>query len=778
MNMAGGVQCKFQLTRQDPNLVNLNSQITADNLQYSSGEQKLDIHKAAISPSGSLVLQNNEPQRAVLNKTRIDVDEKVVLTTAGTFNFGPKDWNAELNVENAQIPYLLSLARGLGIHALDPYEGGRGQIHLPITASYDPQAGTIASSGDGGIRGLGMNDDTVADELSIKWQKVVYASGTGLLTLQDATVQATRGDSRFLNLVASNVEFRPGKDMTVRGKASADAQVKPALAAVYTLLKKPAPNIAGKLKLAGDLQTEGQTIGLVGQATIDDLEVGTGQQTVRQEQVRLDYDARVDNQNSSVDIRKAALESTPFSAKVAGTIREFQTKQVLDINGQYQADWDQIMPIVYELSPGMKETLALHGKHGDEFTLRGPANDPNAQPVFRGLTVEGLAVGWESGNVCGMTLGAAKLEPGLANGILKLPNTSIPASGGAINLGATVDMTTSAPRLHMPGQMRLLDNVDLNGQISRQLLSRVNPLFSDVAEITGKLSVVLQDIDLPMGEAIKQEGSGHGQLFMENVRAAPSGAFGALVRVAMSDQKGKGAQAGQQGGLLNKLEAANPLAGVAQQVPLGEKESQPGAVDIRIGNPTFEIKNGRINYDHFVMAFPSGAELVYSGWVGFDDSMTMYVGTPVTSGLLQMAGVKGPTAQYAGVLEGARIDVPIAGTRTSPKLDFSKVDVKPLVEQAIKNLAVQGIKTAAVAAVPGGAVVAGLASGSGQGSAIPGASAIRGILPGGHPQSQPQASATQTQPASTQPQAAATQPQQKSSLPGEGILKAVMPGKK
>jgi hypothetical protein len=603
---------------------------------------------------------------------------------------------------------------------------------------------------------------------------VIYASGSGLLTLQDATVQATRGDSRFLNLVASNVELRPGKDMAVRGKVDALAELQPALAAVYTLIKKPAPNLAGNLKLVNELQTENQTIGLVGQATIDDLEVGTGQQTVRQEQVRLDYDAQVDNQNSSIDIRTVALASAPLSAKVTGSIREFQTKQVLDINGQYQADWDQVMPIVYELSSGMKETLALHGKHQDDFTLRGPANDPGAQPVFRGLTVEGLAVGWESGNVCGMALGAAKFEPSLADGVLQLPNTSIPASGGAINLGATVDMTAKTPRLHMPGQMRLLDNIDLNGQISKQLLSYANPLFSDVTEITGKLSVVLQDVDLPMGDAIKQEGTGRGQLFMENVRAAPSGAFGALVRIAMSDQQNKGAQEGEQGGpggLLKKAVTANPLAKAVQQVPVGKPEEQPGAVDIRIGSPTFEIANGRINYDHFAMAFPSGAELVFSGWVGFDDTMTMYVGTPVTSGLLQMAGVKGPTAQYAGVLEGARVDVPLVGTRTTPRLDFSKIDVKPLVEQAVKNLAVKGVKTAVVAAVPGGAVVAAIASGDGKSSVIPGASALRSVLPGGSPQSQPQSPASQTQPVSTQPQ-------RKGGLPGQGILKGLLPGKK
>lgn len=788
LRLAGGIQGQFQLARANPNQVNLNSQITANNLQYRSGETRLDIRQATMNPNGSLVLRNNQLQQAVLKETKVDVDQQVQATTAGTYNFGPKSWDADLNIEDAQIPYLLTLAHGLGIHALDQYQGYRGQIHLPITASYNPQAGTIASNGDGNIRDLGVGNNTAIDMLSIKWQHLAYAPGKGLVSVPSATVQAANGNNRFLNVVASEVEFRPGKNMAVRGKVNADAQVQPTLAAAYTLAQKPAPNLAGQLHMTSNLQTEGQTIGLAGQATVDNLQVGAGQQTVRQEQVRLNYDAQVDNQSSTVNIRQAALQSAPLSAKVNGTVHDFRTTQVLDIHGQYEADWDQVMPIVYEFSPGMKDTVALHGKDRDEFTVRGPADDPNAQPAFRGLTTQGLAVGWQSGRVYGVDLGAGKLEPTLADGVLKLPKTTIPASGGSINLGATIDMTTKTPTLHMPGQTRLLDNINLNGQIGRQLLSYVNPLFSDVTGMEGKVSMVLQDIEVPLGEAIKQTGTGHGQLFMENVRVAPTGAFGALAKIAMSAQPGQGGrgQSGQQQGrfgALNELGAVNPLGGAGQQAPLGQAEQQPGAVDIRIGNPTFEISNGKIHYDNFTMAFPNGVDMVFSGWVGFDDSMKMYVGVPVTAGLLQMAGVKGPTAQYASVLQGARVDVPIAGTRTSSRLDFASIKIQPLVDQAIRNLAAQGIQQGIRTAVPGAALVPGLVPGSGQqgqGPSLPGEGIIRGILPGGQQQNQQQTSQQQTgqQQQGQQQEGQQQQQQQGGGLPGEGLLKNLLPGHK
>ncbi len=89
------------------------------------------------------------------------------------------------------------------------------------------------------------------------------------------------------------------------------------------------------------------------------------------------------------------------------------------------------------------------------------------------------------------------------------------------------------------------------------------------------------------------------------------------------------------------------------------------------------------------MTFPDGFDLRFRGSVGFDDRLELWVSLPVRPALLEKLGVKGPLQDYAKVLVGSRVEIPLAGTRLQPRLDLSKVDVKPLIEKAAKSLATE-----------------------------------------------------------------------------------------
>jgi hypothetical protein len=311
--------------------------------------------------------------------------------------------------------------------------------------------------------------------------------------------------------------------------------------------------------------------------------------------------------------------------------------------------------------------MNLKGDSSSKFTIAGPAWQEGVQPPYRGVTAEGLDIGWQSGDVYGIALGKAALSPRLADGKVELPAASFPASGGTMSLGAKVDLTGKEPQLRIPGLLQLMQDIDLNGEIGRQLLSFINPLFSQVAAMTGKVSMRLQDIDVPLGEGIKRSGTGRGHMDLANLRIEPGGgAFGTLVKLS-----GQAGQGGQQ------------------------------ALDIKVGNPDFQIDNGRIKYDNFTMTFPNGFDVVFHGSVGFDNTVDLLMGLPITPELLQQLGARGPVAQYASVLKGQRIDVPISGMRGEPKLDFSKVNIEPLVQQAIKNVASQGLQEGIKGAIPG-----------------------------------------------------------------------------
>ena len=690
IELGGALAGRFTAVRAGDSEVKVTSSIQATNLHYVSGDQKLDVRQASLNPDASLLLQNQNPQRVVLHSLGADIDKQIQAEAGGWYDFQGKAWKTDVNLQQAQLPYLVAKARNLGIQAFEQYAGCSGAItDLRLTAGWDPQAGAITSSGGGTVTGLGVNDKPVAEKIALRWQEVAYMPKTGQASLQTATLKAD-----FADLAAESVKYQPGPNMVLNGKVNAGADVGRTLAAAYLLAgnKQEPPAVSGQMKLASNLQTRGQVVSLDGDATVDNFQVGSGETALRQQQVQLAYNTQIDNQNETIDLRQAKIVSAPLTATVAGTIREFRTRQVLDVRGDYQAKWEQVLAIVHEFAPATAKTVDLRGTSASRFTVAGPAWQESVRPAYRGVTAQGPDISWESGQVYGLELGRAVLSPHMADGRLELPVAEIPASGGTLSIGGTVDMTGETPQLRIPGKLQLMRDINLNSDIGRQLLSYVNPLFSNVAGLDGKVSMVLQDIDLPMGEAIKQTGSGRGQLNMDNVRVKPAGAFGLLVQVAGATSQGKGqtGKAGPLGGL-------SEIGGLGGQGQAGQANPQE-AVDIRIGNPTFVIGNGRINYDNFVLTFANGVEMVFSGWVGFDDTVKMFVGMPVTAGLLQLAGVKGPVAQYAGVLQGARIDVPLVGSRTDPKLDFSHINVQPLVEQAIKNLASQGIRTA----IPGG----------------------------------------------------------------------------
>lgn len=728
--LAGGVEGTFQLARVNDSQVNFSSRVNASNVQYASGDRRLRIDQAAIDQNeGSLVLADQRLQRVEIKNVQANVDRQVLAQASGVYSFQGGGWQTDATVQQAQMPYLLTLARNLGIRALDGYQGYSGTVeNLAVSAAYDPQAGAITSNGQGAIGNLAVDEEPVADSISLRWQEVAFAPDTGRARLRNASLQAP-----FAELTAADVQYQPGDTPAVSGQVRANAQLQPTFAAVYRLARREQPPaVAGQLEFRSDVATQGQVVTLSGQAVVDGLQVGTGEQTVQQDRVQFAYDAQVDNQRNVVTVRRADLESNLLAARVNGTVEEFRSRQMLNLSGQYSADWDQVMPLLYEVSPGLREKVALAGSSRSDFRVSGPAHQPDARPVFRGVTTDGFAIGWASGKLAGLELGQAQLQPRLNDGRLDLPTTAIPASGGTLNIGGIVDLTPEVPWLRIPGELRALDNINLNSEIGRELLSYINPLFSEVAGIDGRASLVLTNIDIPLGEPIQRTGTGRGKLDLQNVRLQPGGTLGTLAQIA----------------------------GVSLQ-PRQDRQM----MGMRIGSPEFEIRDGRIHYDNFAMIFPNGVEMVYSGSVGFDGSVNLFVGVPVTPGLLTQFGVAGPVVPYAAVLKDMRVDVPIVGSRTAPKLDFAKVNIKPLIEQAARKLTIEGgLETARdLLPVPKG-VLPGDRPAEGR-PALPGEGIIRGVLPGGQKEQAPQ----------TQP---SPQTQQRRGLPGQGLLRELLPGQK
>ena len=343
--------------------------------------------------------------------------------------------------------------------------------------------------------------------------------------------------------------------------------------------------------------------------------------------------------------------------KVQGVVRKFRTTRDLDLTGRYTASWDDLMPLLRQFAPDVAQKVAFSGRPASEIRITGPANRPQVRPVYRGLDA-GLNVGWAGGQAYGLKLGKALLSPSLHDGQLNVPVATITAGEGKVRLGCLVDFQPTEPMLRMPGKTQVLEGVPITAELGKDLLSRINPIFSELemGQAEGKISLLVDDLRFPVKKELLNRAGGKGHLDLTDMKIVPRGLLATLLEL----------------------------------VEVDPEKAQP----VKVSGVDFMIKDGRLEYDNFTMTFVDTLDLQFYGSVGFDDTLDMGVSIPVRTALLERFKVSG--TQYVRFFEGIRVKIPIVGTRLNPRLDLSKVDIRPLIQRAIRAfLAEEAAKRAA-----------------------------------------------------------------------------------
>ncbi|MCY2931084.1 MAG: hypothetical protein NTV86_16670 [Planctomycetota bacterium] len=180
------------------------------------------------------------------------------------------------------------------------------------------------------------------------------------------------------------------------------------------------------------------------------------------------------------------------------------------------------------------------------------------------------------------------------------------------------------------------------------MLSRVNPVIAGLGSLEGAISLRMTSFRVPLDDTARTAAAGSGRLELTDVHFRPAGLLGELL----------------------------VMAGVSgtQQLTM-----QPLSVDFRIARGALEYENLRVVID-------TSFDLIFSGRVGFNDSLQMSVSVPVSEALLRKLAPHAPVGDYARHLKGARITIPLTGTRQSPQLDFKHVKADDLLRKAADAL--------------------------------------------------------------------------------------------
>lgn len=268
---------------------------------------------------------------------------------------------------------------------------------------------------------------------------------------------------------------------------------------------------------------------------------------------------------------------------------------------------------------------------------------------------------WDSVETYGLVLGEATFKTTFRNERFDLPVVTIPVSsaisrqdqpGGVLRVGCEIDFSAPDPVLKVPGVLDVAENIPIYHELGSDLLSRIFPIFYEPQKLTGRVSMSVEDLLLPMGESINRTGSGRGKLVLKDVKI-------------ISD------------GLMTNL--AN-LGGLAPPTDL---------TSMKISDLLFEIKQGRCYYDDLTVTLAETLDMKFSGSVGFDDTLDLIVSLPVLPRqLAKLTEVISPDKIATGIgldklspllgnipIIGSRrhIDIRITGTRTRPMLGLPPI---------------------------------------------------------------------------------------------------------
>jgi len=407
------------------------------------------------------------------------------------------------------------------------------------------------------------------------------------------------------------------------------------------------PPVVGQLRWTGTAAAQGQRIRLDGQGELTGVRVGSGDKAFTDERIVLAQRAVLDRQAEQITVEEMRVTSKVVSLTAAGTIKRFRSDMLLDLTGSYQGSWEQVTALVHKLAPQTAEDVALTGSPRGMFKIAGPARQPKLRPTFHDLSAA-TEVTWASATLYGMKFGAATFRPALGQGQLTVPETTIAASEGTLRMSGVLDLRSEPPVLRITKKRQLAQRVRITKQFGRQTFGHINPLFGGAGSIQGWVSMEAQEVEIPLGKGLEKQAKGTAWVQVDGVTLQPN----PLLRVLLK------------------------LGGVA------ESDNVP----VKLSPLHLVVRDGRVQYKDMRVSLSAAFDPVFSGSVGFDDRVDLTVSLPVTSQLLSRLGVRGGAADYARILAGNRVDVPLTGTLLAARLDLAKVDVRPLVDRAVKAL--------------------------------------------------------------------------------------------
>jgi hypothetical protein len=452
--------------------------------------------------------------------------------------------------------------------------------------------------------------------------------------LMNIDVLKLSSEPAVIQVSTDSIPLSDKKDLqfSLNAQASADLKkVQPFIALAAELPK--GLGIAGKLESDVSLQKNKEGYRLVTDAThVNNLVIAQPNvEPFTQEQINLAADVLCNPEKKTIEINTLNLESKQEGSLIRvtkGTLTETSKKDQTKVEGKFQAEYD-LETIGAMASAFVPEGLVMQGKRTAnlEFESQYPTNEPDK--LTQNLNGK-ASFGFDKAEYMGLNIGTVNTELEVKQGLLTLKPFTTQVNNGKLTFGGSVNLREEALMLKTPGPMHIIENIDINDKLSRNMLKFVNPMFANAVNVHGVADFNCDALAIPLKGATQNDILVEGTVSMKQVRMEASDLLGQIVSIA----GGRG-------------------------------------LDLAIRPTKFALKDGFLGYDN--MQVDIGDNPVnFKGRIGLDKSLDMTVELPYT--------VAGKTVSIDEATSD-RVALAIEGTLDDPRINLEK-----LLESQIKNI--------------------------------------------------------------------------------------------
>ncbi|MHC4623259.1 MAG: translocation/assembly module TamB domain-containing protein [Planctomycetota bacterium] len=344
-----------------------------------------------------------------------------------------------------------------------------------------------------------------------------------------------------------------------------------------------------------------------------------GKKPFEQNEVSLVADVHINPVEETYAVEKLQLTGPDvkiYWASIRQTSKAGKTKLEGQIDCEY--DWAAVTALAAPILPA---GLEIEGQVRDriEFSSEYPTGERDK--LLANLSTKGK-LAFERAYYKGLEFSPTEVEIQVVKGLLTISPFTSQVNNGELSFAGKVDLKQTPALLETPEPIQIARNIQMNDNLSRELLVYLNPVFADAFNVGGVGNFHCERLAIPLAGAPIKNLQVIGTISADRLRLSASDLLGQLLQI---------------GGLSLKDQ------------------------ELKVHPTRFVLWDGFLRYDDMQVDVGDNP-FNFKGIIGLDTSLNMTVTLPYT--------LEGQTIRVGQENTPGRISVPLKGTIYKPEVDL------------------------------------------------------------------------------------------------------------